>query len=126
MDKSFFLVLLHVLGGLSVIIQLFLPIFIKAVAHYDMNRRKFAFSVYLFGFIKIIGGYIATYNGGLAVHLSRKSAVLFPYSKMHSERTRFSFIKTVHFILEFLFTFNLLFVCIGIGEVLKVAELNSL
>lgn len=77
-----------------VIFILFLPIFIKTDAHYDMNRKKFGFSVFAFGCIKLVGGYIGTYKGGLALHLSSKKAVLIPYSKVNSERKRFSFVKT--------------------------------
>ena len=76
------------------IFVLFLPIVIKTDAHYDMNRKKFGFSVFIFGAIKLFGGYIGTYKGGIALHLSRKKAVLIPYSKMNSQRKRFSFIKT--------------------------------
>lgn len=73
---------------------LFFPIYVEIDAHYDMNRRKFAFGVYAYKTIKIVGGYIATYTGGLAMHLSQKKAVLIPYSQVDSERKKFSFIKT--------------------------------
>ncbi|MBR2023765.1 MAG: hypothetical protein IJ996_04555 [Clostridia bacterium] len=63
-----------------------------------MNRKKFGFAVFLFKRIKIIGGYIATYNGGIALHVSEKKAILIPYSQMNSERKRFSFIKTFRLI----------------------------
>ena len=76
------------------IFLLFFPIFIKADFHYDLNRKKFAFSTALFGVIKLIGGYIGTYKGGIALHLSKKRAVLVAYNKLNSERKRFSFIKT--------------------------------
>ena len=59
-----------------------------------MNRRKFSFSVYLFGFLRIVGGYIATYAGGFALHITKKKAILLPYSQINSERKRFSFIRT--------------------------------
>ena len=75
-------------------VQIFLPIPLKTNVHYDMNRRKFAFSVYLFGFLRILGGYIATYKGGLALHISDKKAIILPYSQINSERKRFSFMRT--------------------------------
>ncbi len=73
---------------------LFFPIYLETDAHYDVNRRKFAFAVYAYKLIPLVGGYVATYTGGLAVHLSKKRAILVPYSKLNSERKRFSFVKT--------------------------------
>jgi hypothetical protein len=59
-----------------------------------MNGRKLAFCVRAYRFIKLLGGYIATYKGGLAAHISDKKAVLIPYSDLDNERKRFSVIKT--------------------------------
>ncbi len=80
----------------AVALLLFFPIFLETDAHYDMNRRKFAFAVYGYKCIKLIGGYIATYKGGLALHVSPKKAILVPYSQMNSERKRFSFVRSFH------------------------------
>lgn len=79
---------------LSALFALFLPIVVETDAHYDMNRKKFGFAVFLYKFVKLIGGYAATYKGGLALHISPKKAVLIPYSRLDSERKRFSFVKT--------------------------------
>ncbi len=73
---------------------LFFPIYVETDAHYDMNRRKFAFAVYAYKFLPVLGGYVATYQGGLALHISKKKAILLPYSKMNSERKKFSIVKT--------------------------------
>lgn len=73
---------------------LFLPVSLKISVHYDMNRKKFCFGVYLFSFLKIVGGYIATYEGGFAIHVSDKKAFLLPYSQINNERKRFSFINS--------------------------------
>ena len=86
--------LLNILNLVMTGLQLFLPIPLKTNIHYDMNRRKFCFSVYLFGFLRIVGGYIATYKGGLALHITKKKAILLPYSQINNERKRFSFIRT--------------------------------
>ncbi len=79
---------------LGILVLLFFPIYLETDAHYDVNRRKFAFAVYAYKVVRIIGGYVATYTGGLAVHVSKKKAILIPYSKMNSERKKFSFVKT--------------------------------
>lgn len=93
MGRSF-LFLFGISGVAFFIVLLFLPISLKFVAHYDMNRKKFCFSVYLFSFLKLIGGYIATYQGGFAIHVSDKKAFLLPYSQINNERKRFSFMNT--------------------------------
>ena len=84
----------NIVNAVMTVVQIFLPIPLKVNAHYDMNRRKFAFSIYLFGFLRILGGYVATYKGGLAVHISKKKAILLPYSQINSERKKFSFLRT--------------------------------
>ena len=73
---------------------LFFPIYLEMDAHYDMNRKKLAFAVYLYKRIPIVGGYVSTYAGGIALHLSRKKAILVPYKQLDSERKKFSFFKT--------------------------------
>ncbi len=82
------------LAALIVLAILFFPIYLEGNAHYDMNRRKLAFSVYAYKILPVFGGYIATYEGGLALHLSKKKAVILPYLKMNSERKRFSVLKS--------------------------------
>lgn len=73
---------------------LFFPIYLEMDAHYDMNRKKLAFAVYLYKRIPIVGGYVSTYAGGIALHLSRKKAILVPYKQLDSERKKFSIFKT--------------------------------
>lgn len=90
MGRPFFFFVLAMIG----IILLFAPISLKIIVHYDMNRKKFCFAVYLFSFLKIIGGYVATYKGGFAVHISKTKALLLPYSRVNQERKRFSFMST--------------------------------
>ncbi len=81
-----------IVGG--VLALLFFPIYLQASAHYDMTRRKCGFAVSAYKVIPVIGGYIATYDGGFALHVSKKKAILIPYSKVDSERKKFSFVKT--------------------------------
>ena len=92
MDRVLFLVIII----LSIFILLFFPIYLDTNLHYDMNRRKLGFGIYGYNFLKIIGGYIATYPGGLALHVSDKKAILVPYRQLKEEQKRFSFIRTFH------------------------------
>ena len=91
MDRFFFILLSIIL---ALVILLFIPIYLKTDGHYDMNGRKLAFSISLYRFIRVFGGYIATYKGGLALHVSEKKAILLPYSQLDKERKRISIIRS--------------------------------
>lgn len=77
-----------------IVIVLFFPIYLETNAHYDVNKRKLAFSICIFRFLRIFGGYIATYKGGLAIHKSQNKAVIIPYTDVQKEGKRFSILKT--------------------------------
>ncbi len=91
MGRLFFILAIVLI---SVLFLLFFPVYLETDGHYDMNGRKLAFSVNAYKFIKLLGGYIATYPGGLAVHISQKKAILIPYSQVNNERKKFSIIRT--------------------------------
>lgn len=78
---------------ISISIVLFFPIYLDFHLYFDMNRRKLTFALYGYKFIKIIGGYIATYTGGLAAHITEKKAIIIPYANLNNERKRFSFFQ---------------------------------
>lgn len=88
MGKLFFFVILLPLA------ILFFPIYFETDAYYDLNGKKLAFAAYFYKKIPFIGGYVSTYNGGVAFHISDKKAIVVPYKKMDSERKKFSFFKT--------------------------------
>ena len=90
MGRLFF----FVIAFLIVVMILFFPIYLETDAHYDMNRRKLGFAVYVYKRIPLVGGYISTYPGGIALHISKKKAILIPYEKLNSERKKFSIVKT--------------------------------
>lgn len=84
--------------GILVLILLFLlffPIFLSLNVHYDINRKKFCFSLNLYEKIRFIGGYIAPYPKGIALHISEKKAILVQYTEFETERKKFSFFKTI-------------------------------
>ena len=93
MDRFFFIFLSI---SLSIFILLFFPIYLKADGHYDMNGRKLAFSIALYHYFRVFGGYIATYKGGLAVHSSPQKAILIAYKDLDNERKRFSIMRAFH------------------------------
>ena len=85
MGRLFFILFII---SLSIFILLFFPIYVKADGHYDMNGRKMAFSLALYRYFRVLGGYIATYPGGLAVHISPQRAILIAYKDLDSEKKR--------------------------------------
>ena len=89
-------VLLLLLIILGIVMILFFPIYLDTNLHYDMNRRKLSFGIYFYNFLKIIGGYIATYPGGFALHVTDKKAILLPYNQLKDEQKRFSFMRSFH------------------------------
>jgi hypothetical protein len=91
MDRLFFIVMAI---GLSMLMILFFPISLEADTHYDMNGRKLAFSVSFYRLFRVLGGYIATYPGGFAMHTSLKKAILIPYGDLDSERKRFKIVRS--------------------------------
>lgn len=76
-----------------ILVLLFLPILLETSVYYDMNARKLTFAVYAYRIFPLVGGYIATYSGGIAAHLSKKKAVLLPYRNVNEERKRFSVLR---------------------------------
>ena len=91
MGRFFFVVSIVVAALMAL---LFFPIYLETDAHYDVNRRKFAFAVYANKIFRLLGGYVATYSGGLALHISSDKAILLPYKELDRERKRVSIIRT--------------------------------
>jgi len=91
MGRSFFIIG-TVIG--SVMLFLFLPITFETDIHYDLNRKKLAFSVFIYKFFKVIGGYCTVYSGGIAIHRSSQKVILKPYAQLDNDRKRFSFMRS--------------------------------
>ena len=91
MGRLFFILGIIVL---VLLLLLFVPIDLETDAYYDMNGRKLAFSVNAYRIIPLVGGYVATYPGGLAFHITKKKAVVLPYSQVKDEQKRFSVMRT--------------------------------
>lgn len=95
MGKFFFSNPIFIVVGIGILL-LFFPVYLTLDGYYDLNRRKIAFAVRAYKSIKLFGGYIATYVGGIAIHLSKKKAVIIPYMQLNTERKRFSFMRAFH------------------------------
>ena len=88
----------YVVIGMGIFVLLFFPIFVEGDLHYDINRKKCVFSVNIYKIFRVFGGYITTYQGGLALHKNDDNAILLPYKNLDTERKKFSFIKTFQFV----------------------------
>ena len=80
--------------AIGILVLLFFPIRFEADVYADLERKKLAFGVYLYGRWKVIGGYMTAYPGGFALHIKKDKAILLPYADMETERKRFSFVNT--------------------------------
>ena len=68
---------------------LFFPVFLSLDSYTDLLKNKVFFSVYLFKFIKIFGGYLTLHRDGIAIHLGEKKALFVKYADMQNERKKF-------------------------------------
>ncbi len=72
---------------------LFFPIILENSLHVDLNQKKVGVSIRLYGIVDLLGGYVATYPGGVAIHRKENKATIIPYTQMEQERKRFSFTR---------------------------------
>lgn len=73
----------------ATIVLLIVPIWVNIHAHFDVLERKIWFSIRLFHVIKLLGGYILLTNEGFAIHVSKKKALIFPYTQLFTMRKQF-------------------------------------
>lgn len=65
------------------------PVFVYADAYMDVQENKAWFSLSLFKYFKIFGGYAQLTKDGVVIHLTKKKAVFLPYSGMGDTRKKF-------------------------------------
>lgn len=68
------------------LLLLLLPISVTLSCHLDIAARKLFFGVRLCHVLRLAGGYAEPRAEGIAVHLSAKKALLFPYLQMLRSR----------------------------------------
>ncbi len=83
---------LYLFIAFAVLVLFFFPIFLSVDVYYQIRSKKVGFCISLYGKIKLLGGYISTYNGGFAIHLSEKKALLTGYREMEERRKNFHFL----------------------------------
>ncbi len=71
----------------------FFPVFLWLDAYVDIPKNRAWFSLSLFRYLKLFGGYGQLDREGIAVHLTKKKAVFIPYSKLADTRKKFEVTK---------------------------------
>ena len=71
-------------------ILLLLKVTVTVETYYDSSCNKLGCVILLYGFIKLLGGYLAPCPKGVAFHVSDKKALIFSYKQMEEGRKRFS------------------------------------
>lgn len=71
----------------------FFPIFIYIDAYVDVKKNKYCFSLSIYKYLKLYGGYFKFHRDGIAFHLTDKKAVILQYDKMMDTRKKFEVTK---------------------------------
>lgn len=72
---------------------LLFPIFLYVDAYADIAENRAWFCISLFHRLKLLGGYAQVRAEGLVFHLTKKKAVLLPYSELATARKQFEITK---------------------------------
>lgn len=69
-----------------------LPVYLRVDAYLDVKENKCWFAVSLYR-LKIFGGYGELKREGIAIHVTKKKAILLPYAKMTETKQKFEITK---------------------------------
>lgn len=72
---------------------LFVPIFVYVDTYADVRGNKLWFSLSLYKYFRIFGGYGELRREGIAVHLTKKFAAVVPYENLANTRKKFEITK---------------------------------
>lgn len=71
----------------------FFPVFLTVDGYMDLTANKLYFSLKIFKFIKVIGGYIVFGKDGETIHISEKKAFFRPYADMKEDEKKLKLFK---------------------------------
>lgn len=80
------------------VLLLIFPVFLSVNALFVGDLKKAYAGIYLFGFIKIIGGYAEKIQEGIAFHVSDKKAFIIPFKSLYGAREKIKPFIDYHFI----------------------------
>ena len=79
-------------------ILLIFPIYLNEYLYFSIETKKLFFSIKIFKVIKILSGYAEVKKDGIFIHLTRKKAILIPYSSLTSMKKKVKPLKDYHII----------------------------
>lgn len=69
------------------------PVYVYLDAYTDVKENKCWFSLSLYKYLKVFGGYAQLKATGIALHLTKKTAIFLPYAEMAGMRQKFEITK---------------------------------
>lgn len=69
------------------------PVFVDADIYLDARENRGWFSLSLYHFLRLFGGYAQLRQEGIVFHLSKKKAIVLPYGEMSNARKKFEITK---------------------------------
>lgn len=69
------------------------PVFVDADIYLDARENRGWFSLSLYHFFRVFGGYAQLRGEGIVFHLSKKKAIVLPYGEMSNARKKFEITK---------------------------------
>ena len=82
-----------VYGAFFGLLLLFFPVFVYVDLYVDAGRPKAWFSVSLFKYFRVFGGYAELRRDGIAFHVTKKFALPVKYADMNATRKKFEIMK---------------------------------
>ena len=83
---------------IALYILLIFPIYLNGYLYFSLDVKKLFFSIKLFKAIKLFSGYAELRKEGIFIHLTRKKAILIPYSSLTSMKKKVKPLKDYHII----------------------------
>ena len=77
------------IGAAAAAVLLFFPLVVSIHLYLDVAQKKLFFGMHILRAVKLFGGYAAPSASGIALHLSRRRAVLLPYGELFAAGKKF-------------------------------------
>lgn len=81
-----------------IFVGLIFPFYASFNVYYSLDLKKVCFGIYLFGFIKLVGGYIEKVKDGVAIHVSENKAYIITYKNLFNMGKKVKPLRDYHLI----------------------------
>ncbi len=79
----------------AVVFILCAPLNFSGYIYFDKQSKRLSFGIYLYGFIKVFGGYTQLIKGGVIIHYANKKARLFLKRDMGNFKIKLKDLKSI-------------------------------